>query len=119
MTQRVERVANEIREAVGEILVRGEIKDPRVRQAGIITITHVRLSADLRQARVFFIVHDAGPEQLDRVREGLESAAGFLRRAVAERLRLKSFLTFKFEVDRVFEQEERVDALLRDLDKPS
>jgi ribosome-binding factor A len=115
MTQRTERVAGEIRELLGEIIVRQEIKDPRVRGAGIITFTHVRVSGDLRQARAFFTVHGMDDESLARVGQGLASAAGFIRRRIGERLRLKSTPALTFEIDRVFEQEARIDALLREV----
>jgi ribosome-binding factor A len=115
MTQRTERVAGEIRELLGEIIVRQEIKDPRVRGAGIVTFTHVRISGDLRQARAFFTVHGMDDESLERVRQGLTSAAGFMQRRVGQRLRLKSTPALSFEIDRVFEQEARIDALLREV----
>jgi ribosome-binding factor A len=115
MTQRTERVAGEIRQILGEIIVRQEIKDPRVRGAGIITFTHVHISGDLRQARAFFTVHGMDDESLERVRQGLDSAAGFLQRRVGDKLRLKSTPALTFEVDRVFEQEARIDALLREV----
>jgi ribosome-binding factor A len=115
MTQRTERVAGEIREILGEIIVRQEIKDPRVRNAGIITFTHVRISGDLRQAKAFFTVHGMDDESLERVRQGLSSAASFLRRRIADRLRLKNTPALTFEVDRVFEQEAHIDALLREV----
>ena len=57
MSQRVERVAGEVRAILGEALARDEIKDPRVRGAGLITVTHVRVSGDLRHARALFTVH--------------------------------------------------------------
>lgn len=115
MTQRTERVAGEIREILGEIIVRQEIKDPRVRGAGIITFTHVRITGDLRSARAYFTVHGMDDESLERVRQGLHSAAGFMRRHIADRLRLKSTPALTFEVDRVFEQEAHIDALLREV----
>ena len=59
MSQRVERVAGEVRAVLGEVLARDEIKDPRVRGAGLITVTHMRVSGDLRHARVLFTVHSA------------------------------------------------------------
>lgn len=115
MTQRSERVAGEIRDVLGEVVVRQEIKDPRVRGAGIITFTHVRISGDLRQARAFFTVHGMDDESLERVRQGLQSASGFVRRRIADKLRLKSTPALAFEVDRVFEQEAHIDALLREV----
>ncbi len=58
MSLRMERVAGEVRAVVGEVLARDEIKDPRVRGAGLITVTHVRVSGDLRHAWALFTVHD-------------------------------------------------------------
>jgi ribosome-binding factor A len=118
MTQRTDRVAGEVREVLGEIVVRQEIKDPRVRGAGIITFTHVRISGDLRQAKAFFTVHGMDDESLERVREGLTSAGGYMRRRIGDRLRLKSTPSLSFEVDRVFEQEAHIDALLREVGGP-
>ncbi len=115
MNQRIERVQGEIREVLAEILVRGEIKDPRVRGSGIITFTHVRVSGDLSHARVFFMVHGADEELLERVRGGLESASGYMRREIGKKLRLRIVPTLIFEVDRVFEKEEKVEAILREL----
>jgi ribosome-binding factor A len=119
MTQRTERVAGEIKEVLGEVIVRQEIKDPRVRGAGIITFTHVRLSGDLRQARCFFTGHGLDDESLEKVRHGLTSAANYMRRRIADQLRLKSTPVLTFEVDRVFEQEAHIDQLLREVNAGS
>ena len=114
MAQRLERVAGEVRAIVGEALARDEIKDPRVRGAGLITVTHVRVSGDLQHARVLFTVHGADAAALERVRRGLNHASGYFRQAIARRLRLKLVPAVKFEVDHVFEQAERVEKLLRE-----
>jgi len=111
---RLERVAGEVRAILGEVLARDEIKDPRVRGAGLITVTHVRVSGDLRHARALFTVHDADAAALERVREGLDHASGYFRQAIARRLRMKVAPAVKFEVDKVFEQAERVEKILRD-----
>jgi ribosome-binding factor A len=118
MNQRVERVAAEIRETLAAALSRGEIKDPRVQQAGLITFTHVWISGDLREARARFIVHDADEDALERVRQGLTSAAGYFRRLVGRQLRLKVIPALSFEVDTVFDQEAKIDALLREVAGP-
>ena len=115
MSQRTERIAGEVRAVVGEVIARQEIKDPRVRGAGLITITHVRMSGDLRQARALFTVHGAGPLELERVREGLDHASGVFRHAIARRLRMKVTPHLTFEVDRVFEQAAKVEELLREV----
>ena len=114
MSQRIERVQGEVRAILGEVLARDEIKDPRVRGAGLITVTHVRVSGDLRHARAMFTVHDADAATLERVRQGLDHASGYFRQAIARRLRMKVAPAVKFEVDKVFEQAERVEKLLRE-----
>lgn len=119
MSQRAERVAGEIRGIVAEIVARQAIKDPRVRDAALVTITRVNLSGDLRQAHLFFTVHDAGEAARERVRRGFESASGFLRREIGARLRMKVTPSLTFEFDRGFEEAEKVELLLRDIDKPS
>jgi ribosome-binding factor A len=108
-------VAGEIRDVLGDLVVRQEIRDPRVRIAGIITFTHVRVSGDLRQAKAFFTVHGMDDESLERVRQGLTSAAGYMRRRIADRLRLRNTPSLAFEVDRVFEEEAHIDALLKEV----
>jgi ribosome-binding factor A len=117
MSQRTERVAGEIREILGGMVVRGAIKDPRVRDAGLITITYVRISGDLHHARVFFPVPGADAAALEKVRVGLQSAAGFMRRQVGERLRLKATPGLDFEVDRALDQEAHIEQLLREVAK--
>jgi len=114
VSQRMERVAGEVRAVVGEALARDEIKDPRVRGAGLITVTHVRVSGDLRHAWALFTVHDLDAAGLERVRQGLNNASGYFRQAIARRLRMKVAPAVKFEVDTVFEQADRVEKLLRE-----
>ena len=70
MSQRMERVAGEVRAVLGEVLSRDEIKDPRVRGVGLITVTFVRVSGDLRHAKALFTVHGLNAEALERVRQG-------------------------------------------------
>lgn len=71
MSRRVARVADSIQHTVAELLLR-EIKDPRI---GMVTITGVTISADLRHARVFFSVL-GDDSQRARSLAGLQSAGG-------------------------------------------
>src|SRR6185503_5221772 len=118
MSQRTEMIAGEVRAVVGEVIARQEIKDPRVRGAGLITVTHVRLSGDLRHACALFTVHGAGEAELERVREGLDHASSYLRHAIGRQLRTKVTPHLTFEIDRVFEQASRVEELLREVAPP-
>jgi ribosome-binding factor A len=103
-----------VRAVLGEVLARDEIKDPRVRGVGLITVTHVRISGDLRHARALFTVHGLDAAALDRVRAGLDHASGYFRHAIASRLRTKVAPAVTFEVDHVFEQASRVEQILHD-----
>jgi ribosome-binding factor A len=118
VSQRLERVAGEVRAVLGEVLARDEIKDPRVRGAGLITVTHVRVSGDLRHARALFTVHGLDDAALERVRAGLDHASGYFRQALSRRLRTKVSPAVTFEVDHVFEKAMRVETLLREIEAP-
>jgi len=115
---RVERVSAEVRGILGEVLSRDEIKDPRVRGAGLITVTHVRISGDLQHAMAFFTVHGLDAAALEKVRQGLNHASGYFRQAISRRLRMKVAPAVKFEVDQVFETAARVEQILHDIAPP-
>jgi ribosome-binding factor A len=106
--KRADRVAGLVQEELSRLLLR-EIKDPRLHQ---VTITAVRVSADLRHARVLFtgFGHPGGVEE---ILAGLRSAAGFLRGQLGRTLRLRYAPELTFEVDDSTERSLRVAALLK------
>jgi ribosome-binding factor A len=116
-SQRTERVSGEVRAVIGEILSRDEIKDPRVRGAGLITVTHVRVTGDLRHAKAMFTVHGLDAAGLERVRSGLDHASGYFRQAVSRRLRTKVAPEITFEIDLVFDKAMRIESLLHEIGK--
>jgi ribosome-binding factor A len=109
---RHERLADQIREEVAEMIA-GELKDPRI---GFATITHVDLSPDLRHACVLVSVMGSDDSQRETL-AGLASAAGYVRREIGQRLRLRRTPELVFALDREAEQAERVASLLKDLKK--
>lgn len=109
MSRRTDRVAEAIQELVAGLLVR-EIKDPRI---GLITITGVRVSPDLRHARVFFSSL-GDDEQRQRSLRGLRSAAGFVRGQIARQLNLRVAPEVVFEFDPSLEEAERLARLLKE-----
>lgn len=113
MNQRTERLGAEIQSVLGSIIARGEIRDARVRDAGLVTITRVRVTGDLREARVAFTVFGADEATLEKVRRGLEAARQFLQGELARRLRARKTALLTFEVDRALDNAFRVDSLLR------
>src|SRR5258708_34355879 len=82
---RHERVAEEIRHELG-IMVAGELKDPRIE--GLVAITEVRVTPDLKHARVFVSVMGSEAEQKSTIR-GLFAAVGFIRHELTERVHLR------------------------------
>lgn len=115
MKQRTERLSREIQSILGEILTRGEIKDPRVRNAGLLTVTRVRVTGDLREARVAFTAFGAAEPVLEKAREGLQSASPYLQRAIGQHLRTRNTPTLEFEIDHVLDEALRVDSILREV----
>lgn len=109
MSRRTDRVGEAIQELVAGLLVR-EIKDPRI---GLVTITGVRISPDLRHARIFFSTL-GDEEQRTRSLRGLRSAAGFVRGQIARQLNLRVAPEIAFEYDPSLEEAERLSRLLKD-----
>ncbi|MES1206589.1 MAG: 30S ribosome-binding factor RbfA [Pseudomonadota bacterium] len=113
MNQRTERLGAEIQAVLAELIARGEIRDPRVHEAGIVTITWVRVTGDLSEARVGFTVFGADGKSLERVRQGLQAARAYLQQILARKLRARKTATLSFEIDRTLDNAFRVDGLLR------
>lgn len=106
---RLERVAGAVREVIADLLLR-EIKDPRI---GMITLTRVELTHDLRHGKVYFSsVGDAAARQ--RTLSGLHSAAGFIKAQVARRLQLRYVPELVFVFDASLDNAERLANLLKD-----
>lgn len=92
---RVERVAQALKEEISNI-IHDELKDPRI---GFVTVTRVELTQDLRYAKIFFSVLGSEKEQKD-TQEALESAAGFIRRLIAHRVKLRLVPEVRFIQDK-------------------
>ncbi len=108
---RPERVGQEIQAAVADILSRGELRDPRI---GFITITGVKVSPDLRVARVFYSMIGTEAERKD-TQAGLDAAKGFVRREVTSRVQLRVSPEIFFTFDESLEEGDKIDRLLREV----
>ncbi len=104
------RLGEQIRQDLGDLLAR-KVHDPGI---GFVTITRVRVTEDLLQARVFYttIGDQAAAEKTSR---GLERALPFLRRALGERLRLRRVPELTFAVDESIGHQARVEELLEQI----
>ena len=109
-TRRAERLADLVRQELGQLLERG-VKDPRI---GFVTITRVDLSGDLRTAHVSVSVLGSEQQQRESM-AGLEAAAKFLRYELAQRLRLRHVPAIQFHLDSTGQQQERIEALFRQI----
>ena len=107
MSQRTEKVQELAREVLGEAIT--ALKDPRI---GFATVTAVRISPDLRLARVYVSVLGSDDERKATM-EGLRSAAPHLRAELGGQVRLKYLPELIFELDTGAEEAERLDALLK------
>ena len=108
-SQRARRVGDEIQRDLAELL-RTEVKDPRV---GPVTITAVEVSADLSHAKIF-VTHLAGREHADTAVTALQHTAGFLRSALARRLRLYTVPQLHFAYDDSIENGMKLSQLIDD-----
>jgi ribosome-binding factor A len=108
--QRQLRVGEEIRHLLAELLERGNMRDPDLRDASI-TVTSVDVSPDLRNATAF--VMPLGGHDEKRLMAAMRRAAPWFRARVGERAGLRHAPEIRFELDRTFDEADRIGSLLR------
>ena len=108
-SNRINRINEEIQKELSSLF--RTLKDPRV-QGGMVTITHVDTTTDLRWCRVFVSVLDKTQEQ--DVIKGLKSAAGYLRRELGAAIKLRYTPELQFIADDSIEQGAHILQMLRD-----
>lgn len=111
-SNRIGRINEEILKELSE-LIRG-LKDPRVH--GLISVTAVDTTSDLRYAKVYISVLDKSTSS--QVIKGLKSAGGYLRRELGHRLQLRYTPELVFEEDVAIERGSRIFDLLSTLNIP-
>ena len=109
-TDRMRRVDEAIREVLSDALGSSGLKDPRI---GFVTVTDVKTTADLRQARVYVTVL-GDQQQRESSLAGLQSAHGVLQRRVSRELRMKRTPTLEFRYDDTTDRAMRMEELLDD-----
>ena len=108
--KRADRVADLIKIEISNLLLK-QVRDPRI---GLVTITGVKVTDDLRTARVFFV--ELGKDQCsEEVQAGLGKAAGFLRRELGRRLRLRCVPELLFAYDPSFAYGDRIERLISEI----
>lgn len=109
-TKRADRVSGLIQANISELLLK-KIKDPRL---AFVTITRVRVSSDLRIARIYFCM-GSSPKSKEEVLSGFKSAVGFMRKELGHSLKLRYVPELFFHYDESFDYGNRIDRILRDL----
>jgi ribosome-binding factor A len=107
MTQRTEKVQKVAQEVLGESIQ--ALTDPRI---GFVTVTGVKISPDLRHARVFVSVLGSEDEQRATM-AGLDSAKSHLRSDLGRQMRIKYLPDLIFELDHSPEEAQRMEELFR------
>ncbi|HNR02906.1 MAG TPA: 30S ribosome-binding factor RbfA [Anaerolineaceae bacterium] len=105
---RLTRIGDRFRKELSEMLVKEEIRDPRL--AGI-SITDVRVDRELSYADIYVSAIE-GISRSKEVLEGLESASGYIRKVLSERIELRSFPRLRFHWDITPEHADRIEQLL-------
>jgi ribosome-binding factor A len=108
-TRRMARVNDLIRRAIGEIILR-EVRDPRL--SGLLSVTRVETSPDLRYAKVFVSLMGSDEEKR-QAEDGLAAASGFLRRGLGDRVVLRYIPQLTFCLDDSIEKGSRMLELIK------
>jgi len=105
------RVGESILRILAEVL-RISVRDPRIDH---VTLTGIRLTDDLKQARIFFSIHSPSSEDFvtpEDAQKGLESASGYLKRELAKQMQLRKMPDLIFQYDGSMQQAARIESLL-------
>ena len=104
---RIEKLQELIKQEMSKMLLT-ELKDPRI---GFVTVTDVEMTGDLREAKIYVSVM-GGAEQVRSSLDGLNSALGFIRREIGQRVRLRFTPEISFALDTSLDYGEHIQKLL-------
>ena len=108
--KRSDRVGDLIKVELADIIFR-QIKDPRI---GIVTITGVKMTDDLKLARIYFV--EMGKDTCDQAtKNGLDQAKSFLKRELGKRLKIRHIPDIIFTPDESFAYGSRIEKLLAEI----
>lgn len=112
-SNRISRINEEIQRELSDQFRR--LKDPRVSQTGMVSITRVDTTGDLRYARIYVSALDKSQEK--EVLKGLKSAAGFLRRELGRSLQLRYTPELQFVADDSIQHGAHILEVLRQVEQ--
>lgn len=110
---RMGRVNEELQRELAALIP--TVKDPRVAAAGLISVTGVDATTDLKLAKVYVSVLDRG--DVREVLKGLKSASGYLRRELSRTLNLRNTPELLFQEDTSIGHGARIGAILKELER--
>lgn len=110
MSTRADKVAAAIQQEI-QLILHEEMKDPRI---GFVTITKVEMAADLRHGKVHFSVL-GNADAYKKTKAALESASGFIRTLVTERINLKFSPEFTFTEDHSTEYSVHIQKIINQI----
>ena len=112
--RRIERVNGLLRQEISN-LIASQVNDPRLN--GLITITQVRTTSDLRNARVYVSVmaHESVRQE---ALAGIQSSASYLRRELRDRVALRYIPFLRFVLDDAMVEADRLMRIIDDLGAP-
>ncbi|HBF40669.1 MAG TPA: 30S ribosome-binding factor RbfA [Anaerolineaceae bacterium] len=110
---RLQKIGDRLRMELSEMLVKGEIRDPRLDG---ISITEVIVDRELAYADVYVSAFE-GVTRSKEVLQGLNAASGFLRKNLAERVELRAFPRLRFHWDVTPERADRIERLIVQIHK--
>lgn len=113
-SNRIGRINDDIQRVLSDRL--RSVKDPRVSDQGMITVTRVETTGDLRYAKVWLSVYGLKDEK--EFKKGLKSASGWLRREVGSALTLAYTPELVFEIDHSIEYGAKISGILEGLHLP-
>lgn len=111
---RMEKVNELIKREISNMILFGDINDPRV---SLVTIMNVDVSKDLHYARVKFSVLKDDPKLIKNATEGLESCRGFIRKLIGQRMKLRYTPEIHFYFDKGIQYAAQIDMTLAEIKK--
>ena len=109
VSQRQQRVAEEIRHVLANIIQRGELKDPQLMDLSV-TVSEVRVSPDLKNATAF--IAPLGGGSSEELATAMNRAAPFIRMRLGKKLSLKYLPKVIFEADKSFDYAQKIESIL-------
>jgi ribosome-binding factor A len=108
------QVGEQVRQVLSDVLRDGALKDPRIEQASLVTVTEVAMTPDLKTARVFVSIYGEEPAAAE-VLEGLNAASGAAQRQIADRLKLRFTPKVEFRRDESIAYGAKIEAILQEI----